>query len=176
MADNQYVTFLLVGVLLVVIDGQVLHRGGRRFLAGSEDGSESNASMARLVTVAFHLVCLGILAVLSLVDIGSSVAALVGRLGIFLLIMAVAHGVTLSVLSRQRECRAVESTFRGRGFRRTGRSDRRDVGQETTMVPVAVDDQTHDTTVTPVPGQRGAAPRVSPTLEQRARTRRDWSR
>jgi hypothetical protein len=136
MADNQYFTFLVLGVLLVVVDGQVLYRGGRRFLASSEDGSRSNASMARMVTVAFHLICLGVLAVLSLADIGSSAVALVGRLGIFLLIVAVAHGVTLSVLSRQRESRVVESGIRSRELRRNDRPDRRDTGQGTTVAPV----------------------------------------
>jgi hypothetical protein len=128
MADNQYFTFLIVGVLLVVADGQFLYRQGRRFLASSEDGPGSNVSMTRLVTVSFHLVCLGVLAVLSMVDIEDSTAGLVGRLGIFLLVMAFAHGVTVSVLSRQRESREVESSFRGRRSHRTGHRDARREG------------------------------------------------
>ena len=32
MDANSYVTFLLIGVLLVVIDGQILYRGGLGYL------------------------------------------------------------------------------------------------------------------------------------------------
>jgi hypothetical protein len=34
MDTNAYVTFLLVGVLLVVVDGQIIYRSGRRYLEG----------------------------------------------------------------------------------------------------------------------------------------------
>jgi hypothetical protein len=152
MSDDDYLTFLLLGALFVVIDGQILYRGGRQYLATSNAGAESEGSMGRMVAVVFHLVCLGMLALLSLVNIGgTSTAAIVGRLGVFLLLMALAHAVTLSVLSRQRESHVLEN-----------------------RIGTQPDRSTHDarvnyaeSTVDPVPGQAGVAPMVSPDLDQR---------
>jgi hypothetical protein len=167
MTDNDYVSFLLVGVLFIVVDGMILYRGAKQYLAGSAAGATQNASMARMVIVVFHLVALGVLALLSLVDIGGAPAAVVGRLGIFLLLMAVAHAITISVLSRQRENQSVES--------RLGRPQRQpemdvyqaELARDSGMTPRPVEGSPYETTVTPVPGQDGAAPQVSPTLEQR---------
>jgi hypothetical protein len=153
MSDNDYLTFLLLGTLFVVIDGQILYRGGRQYLATSNAGAESEGSMGRMVAVVFHLVCLGLLALLSLVNLGgTSTAAIVGRLGVFLLLMALAHAVTLSVLSRQRESHVLENRL---GTQQQGPS-----GQNARV-------NYAESTVDPVPGQAGAAPTVSPDLDQR---------
>jgi hypothetical protein len=162
MTDNDYVSFLLVGVLFVVVDGMILYRGAKQYLAGSAAGATQNASMARMVIVVFHLVALGVLALLSLVDIGGAPASVVGRLGIFLLLMAIAHAITISVLSRQRASQSVESRL-GKPHQPSDAYFTRDAAATTGPV----DGSGYETTVTPVPGQDGAAPQVSPTLEQR---------
>lgn len=160
MTDNDFVSFLLLGLLFVVVDGMILYRAAKQYLSAGAAGATQNASLARMVIVVFHLVSLGMLALLSLVDLGGAPAALVGRLGIFLLLMAVAHAITISVLSRQREHQSVES--------RLGRRPENDgYERETVVTTRPVEGSAYETAVTPVPGQDGAAPQVSPTLEQR---------
>jgi hypothetical protein len=162
MADNEYVTFLILGVLFIAIDGQILYRGGRRLLSDSSGNAESNASMARMVTVVFHLISLGVLALLSLIHIGTSTSTVVARMGIFLLFMAAAHALTVSVLAHQREERVFESQLRRR--RELGTME---IPVDDTAVPRNIDASAPRTTVAPVPGQPGARAQVSPGLEYR---------
>lgn len=145
MPDNELPGFLIIGLIFVVADGQILYRGGRRYLSGGRDGGGGTGSMARMVVTVFHLVAFGLLALLSVVGPGWSgtTAALVGRLGVFLLLLAVVHGVTLAVLGHRRQDRIVETSFQER------EGDRPGAGEPT---------------VTPVSGRNGAAPHVSPDL------------
>lgn len=108
MDTNAYVTFLVVGVILVVIDGQIIYRSGKRFL--DKGDRQAGSSMTNLVTVLFHLVVLGVLALMSTIDFpgGSSIAGIVGRVGVMLLVLALAHAITLGVLTRMREEQVVE--------------------------------------------------------------------
>ncbi|MEV6909277.1 hypothetical protein [Amycolatopsis sp. NPDC051071] len=152
MPDNELPGFLIIGLIFVVVDGQVLYRGARRYLQGPDDG-EGSGSLAWMVVTVFHLVAIGTLALLSVVgpEWSGSTAALVGRLGVFLLLMAVAHVLTLSVIARQRQDRAVETHFQERGSVLVNRTEA-EVRAET------------EPTVTPVPGQEGRHPHVSPDL------------
>lgn len=158
MPDNDLTGFLIIGLVFVVADGQVLYRGGRRYLSGP-DGEEGTGSLAWMVVTVFHLVSFGVLALLSVVgpQWSGSTAALVGRLGVFLLLMAVAHVLTLAVLARRRQDRIVENHFQ-----------EREAGTETYVRPEVVVEPATDPAwrpaVTPVPGQDGAPPRVSPDL------------
>lgn len=149
MDTNAYLTFLLLGALLIVIDGQILYRNGRRLLrqAGADTGSAE--PITRLIVVLFHLVALGVLAIGSTFDTESwgTVTGVVGRLGILLLFLAIIHGVATAALSN----------FRDREVHRARRVHRRTVGgAELGEPPVA-----------PVPGQEGAEPFVTPSLEER---------
>nr|WP_042183852.1 hypothetical protein [Kibdelosporangium sp. MJ126-NF4]CEL15910.1 hypothetical protein [Kibdelosporangium sp. MJ126-NF4]CTQ93834.1 hypothetical protein [Kibdelosporangium sp. MJ126-NF4] len=104
MDTNSYIAFLVVGVILVAIDGQIIYRSGRRYLERSYGDSGAGTSMARLVTVLFHLVVLGLLMLISTVDVGESQAeGVILRLGIVLLLLAAAHGVTIAILARIKE-------------------------------------------------------------------------
>lgn len=109
MDTNAYVTFLVVGVVLVVIDGQIIYHSGKRFLDRGD--RQAGSSMTNLVTVLFHLVVLGVLALMSTIDFpgGSSMAGIIGRVGVMLLVLALAHAITLGVLTRMREEQVVES-------------------------------------------------------------------
>ncbi|RZQ60648.1 hypothetical protein [Amycolatopsis suaedae] len=147
MDTNAYVVFLVLGVLLVVADGQIIYRSGRRYLEHSYGDATASASMTRLITVLFHLAVLGLLALLSTVDFGndSLMEAVVAKLGVLLLVLAAAHGVTLLVLSRIRDNRIAESG----------------------LPPAQADRQRGSgAVVTPAPGQPGADPRVSPSLDR----------
>jgi hypothetical protein len=151
METNAYLTFLLVGVLLVVVDGQVIYRSGKRYLEGSYGDPAAGASMARMIAVLFHLAVLGLLALLSTINIGgSTIQGVVGRLGVLLLVLAIAHALTLGILSRIRDAQVDETIV-------TSRAAANDQGRH------------HNGPVTtPVPGQANSGPVVSPSLDYQA--------
>lgn len=109
MNANGYVTFLVLGVVLVLIDGQLISRSGRGYLRKVYEPEEAR-SMIHLVSGLFHLVVLGLLALLSLinVDTGLPVRDVVVKLGVLLLLLAGAHGFTLTMLMRIRDRRRQE--------------------------------------------------------------------
>ncbi|NKQ58606.1 hypothetical protein HFP15_37755 [Amycolatopsis sp. K13G38] len=152
MNTDAYVAFLVVGVLMVAIDGQIIYHSGKRYLENAQGDSEAGSSMSRLVAVLFHLVALGVLAVLSTVDFpgGSSLPGVAGRLGVMLLVLALVHGIALAVLARRREEQVVE-----------------DIQTRATADPrmAPVDRQLREPVVAPVPGQQGRNPRVAPSME-----------
>ncbi|MCE7005170.1 hypothetical protein LWC34_20405 [Kibdelosporangium philippinense] len=109
MDTNSYIAFLVVGVILVAIDGQIIYRSGRRYLERSHGDSGAGTSMARLVTVLFHLVVLGLLMLISTVEVGDTqTEGVVMRLGIVLLLIAAAHGVIMAILARIKESQVQE--------------------------------------------------------------------
>lgn len=150
MSTNAYLSFLVIGVVLVAIDGQIIYRSGRRYLESSYGDPAAGASMTRLVTVLFHLATLGVLALVSTIDIGVGLTGVVARVGVLLLILALAHGITLAALSRIRGEQEVEAVVQ-RGARQQ-----------------RVEPEPPQTTVTPVAGQPGTYPEVSPPLEHRS--------
>jgi hypothetical protein len=101
---NSYVAFLLIGTVLVLLDGQVIYRNGRRFLQQATPNAPS-ASLAKLVTVLFHLGTLGVLALISTIDVpaDNQTEGVVLRLGVVLLIIGLAHWIAVSTLSRIRD-------------------------------------------------------------------------
>ncbi|MFI5592131.1 hypothetical protein ACIA5G_44280 [Amycolatopsis sp. NPDC051758] len=135
MGDHDLLGFLLIGLVFVLADGQFLYRDGRRYLGGRGGGA-----IASLVVTVFHLVAFGVLALLSVLGPAwsGSATALVGRVGVFLLLLAVAHALTLSELTRRRQDRRL-------GQRGLGSTE-------------------GEPAVTPVPGQPGRHPHVSPDL------------
>ncbi|RSM37115.1 hypothetical protein DMA12_37995 [Amycolatopsis balhimycina DSM 5908] len=150
MTTNAYLSFLAIGVALVLIDGQIIYRSGRRYLENSYGDPAAGASMTRLVTVLFHLATLGVLALISTIDMGSSdLPGVVGRIGVLLLILALAHAITLGVLARIRGEQEVEAVVQ-RGPRQR------------------IQPEPQGPTVTPVPGQDGRYPAASPSLEDRS--------
>jgi hypothetical protein len=104
MDTNSYIAFLVLGVVLVAIDGQIIYHSGRKYLEHSYGDPAAGASMTRLVTALFHLVVLGLLMLISTMSVGSNQAeGVVTRLGIVLLLLAAAHGLTIAILSRIRD-------------------------------------------------------------------------
>lgn len=147
MSTNAYLSFLAVGVVLVLLDGQIIYRSGRRYLENSYGDPTAGASMTRLVTALFHFATLGVLALVSTISLGGSdLPGVVGRIGVLLLILAVAHGITIGALAHIRGEQQVEGVL-ARGPR------------------PQVEPEQQGTTVTPVPGQEGRYPNVSPTLD-----------
>lgn len=104
MDTNSYIAFLVLGVVLVAVDGQFIYRSGRKYLEHSYGDPEAGASMTRLVTVLFHLAVLGLMMLISTIDVGSTpTEGVVIRLGIVLLLLALVHGMTIAVLARIRD-------------------------------------------------------------------------
>ncbi|MPY99800.1 MAG: hypothetical protein GEU97_17765 [Actinophytocola sp.] len=148
MDQGNYLVLLLLGTLIVVVDGQLLYLNGKRYLADASGGTNaSGTSMARLISVLFHLLALGILALVSTIDIGGTGAqAIVARLGIVLLIVAIFHAIALGVLARFRQSQETEE----HRVSRLGGRERQAL---------------YDPVVAPVSGQRGPEPTVSPDIE-----------
>lgn len=71
MDINGYVTFLVIGLVLVIIDGQIVYRSGRALLEDAYPDSRGSRSMMQLVTVLFYLVVLGVLALVSTIDVNT---------------------------------------------------------------------------------------------------------
>ena len=101
---DSYVTFLVLGIVLVVVDGQLIYHSGKGYLRRAYDEEQAGAMM-RLTAVLFHLVVLGLLALVSIVEVetGDPVKNVVVKLGIVLLLLALAHGVTMAILARIRD-------------------------------------------------------------------------
>lgn len=145
MDTDNYLAFLVIGVLLAAIDGQLIYRSGVRYLAGNRGEPEAASAMTVLITALFHAVVLGALALISTVHFpgGSSLPAVMGRLGVYLLTLALAHAITLAVFAQRREEQVVDDW----------------------NARAADTEAEAPTSVSPVPGQEGRHPHVSPNLE-----------
>src|SRR5690606_38295569 len=149
---NSYLMFLLIGALLVVIDGQVIYRSGRKMLRQSASDAGSAESQTKLVVVLFHLVSFGVLALASTIGEWNTLTGVVARLGLLLLFLAVAHWAATTALSSMRDRESARS-------RRLTRQQRREVGGAEIGEPP----------VSPMPGQidtsMGTGPYVSPSID-----------
>lgn len=116
MDNSTYLMFLILGTALVFADGQIIYRSGLRYLANSYGDRGSSRSMARLVSVLFHLAMLGILALISTLDVPASgpMQEVVVRLGVILVLLAIGHAITLGVLTRIRDRLDVENVTKAR--------------------------------------------------------------
>ncbi|MBW4715544.1 hypothetical protein [Saccharothrix obliqua] len=103
--EEGYAVFLLLGVVLVLIDGQLIYRSGRAYMNRAYGDPVAARSMTTLATVLFHLVVLGLLALVSIisVDTGDPAKDVVVKLGIVLLLLALVHAVTMMILGRIRD-------------------------------------------------------------------------
>lgn len=162
MPTDAYLAFLVLGLIMILVDGQILYRSGQRYLAEVDIDNEGMGSMARLITVLFHIVMFGFLALLSVLDFdfgfggSDTMRALVGNLGVLLLLLALVHAVTIAVISQIHDSRAADEFYT----------------RPTRPAPTAnshVQYEQYDPVVTPVPGQTGRNPRISPTIEEEER-------
>jgi hypothetical protein len=119
MDSNSYVAFLVIGTILVLVDGQIIYRNGRRFLQQATPNAPAE-SLTKLVSVLFHLSTLGVLALLSTIDIpmDNQTQGIVLRIGIVLLVLGVAHWIAVLSLSRIREREEYEEVNHEREARR----------------------------------------------------------
>jgi hypothetical protein len=108
IGTGGYIALVIIGVLITVGVGQLLFRSGEPFLEEVFQNKDTARSLNRLLSVLFHLLTLAVLAMISIVDIPSDtgvVQTVVFKIGVVLLIVALAYGISMLVLLRIRERR-----------------------------------------------------------------------
>jgi hypothetical protein len=105
---TQYLVLLAVAVGLTFLVGRLLVSAGEPFLLEVFHDRKVTRSVNLLLSVLFHLITLGVLAIISVVDFSSGDNLLqnfVVRLGVVLLTLGIAYGISMLVLIRVRERR-----------------------------------------------------------------------
>ncbi|MGH3910941.1 MAG: hypothetical protein ACRDRM_08915 [Pseudonocardiaceae bacterium] len=107
---GTYLTVLFFGIVLTIVVGQILIRSGRPFLEDVFREPDTARSVTRLLVVLFHLVVLGVIALVATLDVtfDHPVQTIVVRLGLVLLVLGVAYAGTLFSLARLRARRRVQ--------------------------------------------------------------------
>jgi len=113
MSDTaQYITLLAVSVVLTFVVGRLLVTAGEPFLNDVFHDNRVTRSVNMLLSVLFHLITLGVLAIISIVNVGNlqdqPLQRFVVRLGIVLLILGLAYGISMLVLIRVRDRRKAD--------------------------------------------------------------------
>jgi hypothetical protein len=104
---TQYVLLLVVSVGLTFLVGQLLVRAGEPFLLEVFHDRKVTRSVNLLLSVLFHLITLGVLAIISVADVNgdNALQTFIVKLGVVLLTLGVAYGISMLVLIRVRERR-----------------------------------------------------------------------
>jgi hypothetical protein len=102
--DTQYITLLVVSIALTFLVGRLLVRAGEPFLQEVFQDRSVTRSVNLLLSVLFHLITLGVLAIISGIDLGPAepLQRFVARLGVVLLVLGIAYGTSMLVLIRIR--------------------------------------------------------------------------
>lgn len=103
MDTDSYAAFLLISSLLVIVDAVIITISGRKYL-GDDANRGMSLAASWLTTTLFTLIVLGLVALVSTIDlpVDGDLQKLVTKLGIVLLLLAVAHAITMNVLARYR--------------------------------------------------------------------------
>ena len=104
MGGGPYLAVLLVGLIIVIVDGQLILRASPSYLAEAYQDKRQASRVAALVGVLFHLVMFGVVALVASLGFSpdAGVSTVLSRVGVLLLLTAVGHAATLVVLSRLR--------------------------------------------------------------------------
>jgi hypothetical protein len=96
---------LLVGVVIVIVDGQLILRGAPGYLAEVYQTPKEARQVSGMVAVLFHLIMLGVVALVTSIWISpdAGIRSVLARVGIILVLTAIGHGITMAVLSRLRQ-------------------------------------------------------------------------
>jgi hypothetical protein len=105
--NAQYIILLIVSVGLTFLVGRLLITAGEPFLQEVFQDTAVTRSVNLLLSVLFHLITLGVLAIISGIDLwpAEPLERWVTRLGVVLLVLGIAYGVSMLVLIRIRERR-----------------------------------------------------------------------
>lgn len=108
MTDTAlYVTLLVVAVGLTFLVGRLLVNAGEPFLQEVFQDRSVTRSVNLLLSVLFHLITLGVLAIITVIDVDGrgQLQEFVVKLGVVLIVLGVAYGISMLVLIRVRERR-----------------------------------------------------------------------
>jgi hypothetical protein len=111
MSDTaEYITLLVISIVITIAVGQVLMMSGQPFLQEVFQGEKVTTSVNRLLSVLFHLITIGVLTIISVwsIDVGTQLQNMVVKLGIVLIVLGIAYGVSMLVLIRVRERRRAD--------------------------------------------------------------------
>jgi hypothetical protein len=107
---TQLLILLGVSIALTFLVGRLLVTAGEPFLQEVFQDRKVTRSVNMLLSVLFHLITLGVLAIVSVVGLGpgDGLQNFIARLGVVLLILGVAYGISMLVLIRIRERRKAD--------------------------------------------------------------------
>lgn len=108
MTDNaEYITVLVIAIGLTFAVGRLLIVAGEPFLQEVFGDRKVTRSVNMLLSVLFHLITLGVLAIISAVDfdLSGQLQTVVVKLGVILLVLGIAYGTSMLVLIQIRERR-----------------------------------------------------------------------
>jgi len=108
MTDTaEYITLLVISIAITIVVGRVLVVSGGPFLQEVFQDEKVTRSVNRLLSVLFYLITIGVLTIISVwnIDVGSQLQNMVVKIGIVLIVLGVAYGISMLVLIRVRERR-----------------------------------------------------------------------
>ena len=111
MTDTaEYITLLVISVAVTIAVGRVLSVSGEPFLQEVFEDEKVTRSVNRLLGVLFHLITIGVLTIISVwtVDVGSQLQNMVVKIGIVLIVLGIAYGISMLVLIRVRQQRRAD--------------------------------------------------------------------
>ncbi len=111
MTDTaEYLTLLVISIVFTVAVGRVLMMSGQPFLKEVFHEERVTTSVNRLLSVLFHLITIGVLTIISVweVEVGSQLQNMIVKLGIVLIVLGVAYGISMLVLIRVRRQRRAD--------------------------------------------------------------------
>jgi len=101
--NTENIVFLIVGAVVVLGVGQLIAQNGRRYIASGNAARRGAPTGASLVAMLFHLITLGLVALLAVLPLGGPPPQrFLLRLGMLLIVLAVVYGITLGLLNRRR--------------------------------------------------------------------------
>ncbi|HEY3263366.1 MAG TPA: hypothetical protein VGJ95_24355 [Pseudonocardiaceae bacterium] len=109
-STETYLTLVVLGVVLIILVGQLMIRAGQVYLQEVFPDKRVANSVSRLLAVLFYLFALGLLGIISTIDVpvDGDVQEVVTKLGVVMLVLGIVYAVTMVVLARIRGRRREE--------------------------------------------------------------------
>ncbi|RJQ77784.1 hypothetical protein D5S17_15340 [Pseudonocardiaceae bacterium YIM PH 21723] len=112
LMGTEIVLFLIVGVVIAVVSGQMFSYNGRKYVGGKRGGAG-----AALASIPFHLATLGVVVLISVYPFeGEPIRNFLLRLGLLLLLLAVLYGIAVGVFHRRHQEQEVAEFERKHGM------------------------------------------------------------
>ena len=111
MTDTaEYITLLVISVVVTIAVARLLVMSGEPFLQEVFQDEKVTTSVNRLLSVLFHLITIGVLTIISVwsFDVGTQLQNMVVKIGIVLIVLGIAYGISMLVLIRIRERRRAD--------------------------------------------------------------------